>query len=164
MVRISTSFLFLLISQFCQTQHLSQPLTVSPNQRYTTTGSFSVDTTSTYANSSASAWNPTNYITIYSIGGGYSPQVLVFVCIKDLYLSLSSKQIQFYFRYSVYSSAFFLSLYSNLTSKIQTLTFNYLVFANEYISNYNIASYQSSKNISNYISASSSRTIGLYLS
>jgi hypothetical protein len=68
-------------------------MAVSPNHRYTGTGAFTIDTSSTYANSTAAAWNPTTYTIAYPSTLGYISIALVYVSIKDLSLSLSSKQI-----------------------------------------------------------------------
>ena len=54
-------------------------------------------------------------------------------------------------------------LYSNQTNSIQTINFNYIVITNDYY-NDNMIGYQYVANVSNNISSSNSRTIGLYLS
>ena len=93
MIRISIGLTLLLVLLFVQSQQISAPMAVAPNQRYTATGTFTIDTTLTYNNASAASWNPNTYMITYPSTLGYISSALVFASIKDLSVSLASKQI-----------------------------------------------------------------------
>lgn len=143
----------ILVFLTCLSWQMTAPMSVSPNDRFICTGDVTIQTQNTFNNATAANWNPLTYTTTYPITFGQISNIIVTLSIKDLYADLSSNRISFYCDQEVTNTLLYLNLYSNLTSKIQTLSYRYLAIANTYSNINNIGGYSLFYNISANISS-----------
>ena len=87
--------LVILMSLVYATFHKA-PMSLSPNQKFISTGTFAADTSTTYGNSSAQIWNPLLYNMTYPKSFGVVTVSQIFWSIKDFKVSLLEAYMHFY--------------------------------------------------------------------
>jgi len=114
---------------------LTAPKSISANQKFLNIYRISIDTTPYFNKTGAGNWNPLAYTLSFDTALTYSNQLWGGTALTSLHQEYSSGRIQFTCITTKFSrSSVTLLLYSNFSSNIQVLSYQYLIISNDYVS------------------------------
>jgi hypothetical protein len=130
----------LLLALLC-TVSTSSTFSICYNTHFLKAGRFSVDTSQSYNNTSATAWNPLIFVVVYADAFPNAVNTSVVIATDSMYIQHSGGRIQFSGKLANNTGTqLVFSLESNLTSSIKTLGYRYVIITNEYSSvSFNLA-------------------------
>jgi len=112
---------------------VSAPMSISPNQKFLTVYRISIDTTPYFNKVGVGSWNPLVYTLSFSNSIGYITQLEAQPALTSLNQQYSSGRIQLSCKtVNFTTSSVLFQIYSNFSSSIQVLSYQFLIIANDY--------------------------------